>query len=72
MLTTLLIITGVIVCIAVFVLYCTLKNAPDGHEDAGGFHIDSKSKTGRTETKQSKSRKKRSGAVAGKSQADAA
>ncbi len=70
MLTTLLVIAGVIVSIAVFVLYYSLKKAPDGLEDTNGFHIDAKSKG--NETKQSRSGMKDSGKVAGKAHLDAA
>ena len=72
MLTTLFITAGVLVSISVYVLFRNLKNAPDGHEDADGFHIDQKSKPGSAEIKQGKSRKKIRGAVVGKAHQDAA
>jgi hypothetical protein len=72
MLTTLLVIAGVIMSIAAFVLYCSLKNAPDGHEDTSGFHIDAKSKPKGNEPKQSRSGLKGSGKVPGKAHLDAA
>ncbi len=72
MLAILFILAGVIVSIAAGVLYFTLKNAPDGHEDPDGFHVVEKSKAGCAEAKQSKSCKKRRGATAGKPHLDAA
>jgi hypothetical protein len=72
MLATLFILAGVIASIAACVLYFTLKNAPDGHEDPDGFHIDEKSKSGYAEAKQSKSCKQRRRTTAGKPHLDAA
>ncbi len=72
MLTTLLVIAGVIVSIAAFVLYSTLKNAPDGHEGTSGFHIVAKTQPKGNQTKQSRSGMKDSGKVAGKAHLDAA
>ena len=72
MLTTLFILAGVIVSIAACVLYFTLKNAPDGHEEPDGFHIDRKSKPGTSETKLSNTCNQRRGAKTGKPHLDAA
>jgi hypothetical protein len=72
MLTTLLIIAGVIVSISTLVLYRTLINAPEGHEDTAGFHIDLNAKTGSTAGKRSNSDKKSRGTMDGKAHLDAA
>ena len=41
MITTLSIVVGITLLVALAVLWHSIVHSPDGHEDASGFHLDS-------------------------------